>query len=225
MLSFIDVEASGLGAGSYPIEVGIALPDGSTHCTLICPPKDWTHWDESAERLHGISRESLLLSGRSPIDVAMMLNELLGETVVYSDAWGNDACWLAKLFDEAGVTQRFRVDSIVSVMGAEELDLWVYAKEQAERQLFLRRHRASNDALILHRTYSMIKNDELVKPIVANCRASNSGENIVDIDTVRATNEDAEKRRKSGDRCLDRQIESADDEQLLALLEQKQLQY
>ena len=26
----LDVEASGFGAGSYPIEVGIAMPDGTT---------------------------------------------------------------------------------------------------------------------------------------------------------------------------------------------------
>ena len=27
----IDVEASGFGKGSYPIEVGVVLPDGSRH--------------------------------------------------------------------------------------------------------------------------------------------------------------------------------------------------
>ena len=225
MLNFIDVEASGLGSGSYPIEVGVALADGSTHCTLISPPNDWTHWDESAEELHGISRESLLLSGRAPIDVAMMLNELLDNKTVYSDAWGNDACWLARLFDEAGVKQRFRVDSIVSVIETELLDLWVYAKEQAERKLFLRRHRASNDALILHKTYSMLKNDELVTPILAHCRADGEVRNVVDIDVVRASNNEAETRRLASETALDRQIEVADEEQLLSLLEKKQLQY
>lgn len=225
MLSFIDVEASGLGSGSYPIEVGVALEDGTTHCTLICPPSSWTHWDESAEQLHGISRESLLLSGRSPIDVAMMLNELLGERVIYSDAWGNDACWLARLFDEAGVTQRFRIDSIVSAMNCDQLGLWSYAKEQAERQLFLRRHRASNDARILHKTFSMLVNEELTAHMVAKCRAESSARNVVDIDAVRATNQDVEARQLSGEKGLDRQIVNADDEQLLSLLEKKQLQY
>lgn len=225
MFSFIDVEASGLGSGSYPIEVGVALEDGTTHCMLICPPSSWTHWDESAEQLHGISRESLLLSGRSPIDVAMMLNELLGERVIYSDAWGNDACWLARLFDEAGVTQRFRIDSIVSLMNCDQLGLWSYAKEQAERQLFLRRHRASNDARVLHKTFSMLSDEELTAHLVAKCRAESRAQNVVDIDRARLTKQDVDATQLSGEKGLDRQLVNANDEQLLSLLDKKQLQY
>jgi hypothetical protein len=33
----IDVEASGFGRGSYPIEVGFVLPDGEAVCTLVRP--------------------------------------------------------------------------------------------------------------------------------------------------------------------------------------------
>tara|TARA_B100000809_G_scaffold12879_1_gene11818 strand:- start:1149 stop:1406 length:258 start_codon:yes stop_codon:yes gene_type:complete len=33
----IDVEASGFGAESYPIEIGIALAEGSKYCALIIP--------------------------------------------------------------------------------------------------------------------------------------------------------------------------------------------
>jgi hypothetical protein len=44
----IDVEASGLGHGSYPIEVGFALADGETHCRLIKPEEDWQHWFEAS---------------------------------------------------------------------------------------------------------------------------------------------------------------------------------
>ena len=40
----IDVEASGFGVGSYPIEVGVAFPDGGTQCYLIKPEHDWIHW-------------------------------------------------------------------------------------------------------------------------------------------------------------------------------------
>lgn len=225
MLNFIDVEASGLGSGSYPIEVGVALADGSTHCTLVRPADDWTHWDKTAEELHGISRESLLVSGRAPIDVAMMLNEILAGQTVYSDAWGNDACWLARLFDEAGIAQRFKVDSVVSAVETELLDLWSYAKEQAERKLFLRRHRASNDALILYHTYSMLKNDELVTPILARCRADGDVRNVVDIARVRPDNNSVEARHAALEATLDHQIDAANQEQLLDLLDKKQLQY
>jgi hypothetical protein len=41
--SILDVEASGFGAGSYPIEIGYISGDGSSYCTLIRPAPTWTH--------------------------------------------------------------------------------------------------------------------------------------------------------------------------------------
>ena len=52
----IDLEASGFGRGSYPIEVGLCLGDSSSHCFLVRPEEDWQHWDPEAEKVHGISR-------------------------------------------------------------------------------------------------------------------------------------------------------------------------
>lgn len=46
----IDVDASGFGDTSYPIEVGVALEQGRKFCTLISPAPERTHWDEAAER-------------------------------------------------------------------------------------------------------------------------------------------------------------------------------
>ena len=46
----IDVEASGFGGASYPIEIGVALDDGHKYCALILPEPEWTHWDAAAER-------------------------------------------------------------------------------------------------------------------------------------------------------------------------------
>jgi hypothetical protein len=39
----IDVEASGFGGTSYPIEIGVALDYGHKYCTLIHPEPGWTH--------------------------------------------------------------------------------------------------------------------------------------------------------------------------------------
>ena len=83
----IDVEASGFGKGSYPIEVGLALSDGSRHCYLIAPARNWTAWDDEAEEVHGIRRETLTTYGRPLQDVAWRLNELLRNKTVYT-AWG-----------------------------------------------------------------------------------------------------------------------------------------
>ena len=236
MYNFIDLEASGLGVGSYPIEVGVALENGGTNCTLICPPHEWKHWDASAEALHGISRQTLLLNGRSPLKVAMLLNEWLAGEVVYSDAWGNDACWLARLFDEAGVMQRFRVDSIVSILAPEQLDLWAYAKEQAERNLFLKRHRASNDALILQLTHALLQEGdlsykELVERAELQLRSQDLGsageraEKVVNLQAVRAIHQDVQARQIGRDLSLEHKLGKVSDDQLLDLLEKKQLQY
>ena len=51
----LDIEASGFGRDSFPVEVGFVLPDGETFCTLIRPAAGWTHWDDSAERLRGMT--------------------------------------------------------------------------------------------------------------------------------------------------------------------------
>ena len=48
--TIIDVEASGFGPYSYPIEIGVALDNGDKYCTLILPAPAWTHWDEEAEK-------------------------------------------------------------------------------------------------------------------------------------------------------------------------------
>mgnify|MGYP006214889061 FL=1 len=156
MYSFIDVEASGLGVGSYPIEAGIALPDGKTKCMLICPPPQWTHWDIHAEELHGISRESLLVNGRSVLQAAMLLNEWLAGQTVYTDAWGNDSCWLAKLFAEAGVVQRFMLDSVVTLLDQTQQDAWHPTKDRIIEESGILRHRASNDALVVQKTVTSL---------------------------------------------------------------------
>ena len=148
----IDVEASGFGPGSYPIEVGVALEDGSTRCFLIRPASGWTHWDIEAEHMHGISRELLLSHGQSVREVAEQLNELLLYKLVYSDAWGHDQSWLALLFDTAGLPRRFRMESLRRLLDEEHLDHWYTEKATALNDLKNVRHRASNDALMLQRT-------------------------------------------------------------------------
>jgi hypothetical protein len=103
----IDVEASAFGAGSYPIEVGVAMPEGSSYCRLIRPQPNWTHWDDDSEKVHGISREILRSHGKPVLEVAEELNRLLEGEVVYSDGWGYDQTWLSLLFDQTDIVQRF----------------------------------------------------------------------------------------------------------------------
>lgn len=149
----IDLEASGFGGNSYPIEVGFALPDGRLECTLIRPEPEWTHWDESAYSVHGISRELLLAFGKPVDQVALWLNKQLKGMTVYSDAWGHDYAWLAVLFDAANMAPSFKLDHLASIMPECEAARWNELHQEIELELGLKRHRASNDALMLQRTW------------------------------------------------------------------------
>lgn len=153
---FVDVEASGFGRGSYPIEIGVALGDGETNCMIIQPEPDWLHWDKQAELLHGISRETLETFGRAPVEAAIMLNEVGQGQLMYSDAWGNDSCWLALLFERAGVEQQFKLESVRSLLTEQQVVLWHQVKADIIRNSSFARHRASNDAWVLQQTYCQI---------------------------------------------------------------------
>jgi hypothetical protein len=145
----LDVEASGFGRNSYPVEVGFVMPDGRAVCTLIRPLPEWTHWDEAAHRLHGITREMALLHGRSPLAVAELLNSELAGLTVYSDGWGHDYAWLATLFEAAHVQPRFRLEHLRVLLDETQIPAFDAARAQAREELHVERHRASNDARTL----------------------------------------------------------------------------
>jgi hypothetical protein len=153
----IDIEASGFGRLSYPIEVGWALADGRTGCLLVRPPAHWTHWDTAAEQLHGIDRSTLLRHGHEPVEVALRLNAELGGQVVYSDAWAHDYPWLAKLFDEAGLAPAFKLDAAASLFGETLMGQLDQAHQAAFTELAVTRHRASNDARALQRALQALE--------------------------------------------------------------------
>lgn len=153
----IDIEASGFGKGSYPVEVGYVLPDGRRYCTLIRPQPEWTHWDAAAERLHRIPLSVLRTRGRAPAEVCARLDADLGGRTVYSDAWSHDLSWLHRLYDAAGSTPAFRLESVRALLDETELSAWHPAREAVMRDLRGERHRASVDALAVQRALCRLK--------------------------------------------------------------------
>jgi hypothetical protein len=154
--SIIDLEASGFGRDSYPIEVGFVLSNGNSFCSLIKPAEGWDRWDESAAQVHGITQEILLKVGKPVPEIAQIMNQQLSGETIYSDAWGNDSSWLGLLFDEAEVPMKFRMDSIRSLLTEEQAAVWHETKERVIETTPLKRHRASSDAAILQITYEMV---------------------------------------------------------------------
>ncbi len=157
LLNTIDLEASGFGKGSYPIEIGYALDNGDIYCSLISPEQDWKKWDCSAENIHGITREILLEHGKSITQIAHDLNERLSGLTLYSDAWANDSSWLGLLYDSADIIQRFKIESIRYRMSEEQSALWHEVKQEVIESSQLKRHRASSDAMILQKTFDLLQ--------------------------------------------------------------------
>lgn len=157
MHNTLDIEASGFGRHSYPIEIGYVLDDGEAWCTLIKPLPEWTHWDEAAARLHGITRAALERHGRTPQTVARALNRALVGRTVYCDGWAHDYAWMAALYEAAGLSPNFRLESAAVLLPADGLDRLGPARQRAQTSLGLARHRASGDARLLQRALSDLR--------------------------------------------------------------------
>ncbi len=154
----LDVEASGFGRNSYPIEVGYVLPTGHTYCTLIKPEPEWTHWDEQAAHTHHIPRGLLFERGMSATLVAQKLNADLRGQTVYSDGWANDYSWLGALFNVAEIYPTFKLENLRSLLTENEAEQWHIVKAEVSAERGAQRHRASSDARLLQLTFARLRN-------------------------------------------------------------------
>lgn len=155
-LAFIDFEASGLGARSWPIEVGWAFEDGAGESFLVSPAPDWSmeFWDPKAERLHGISALMLSDLGVSAAAACDRIGAALGPCAVYSDAPDWDGFWLMRLYDAAGQRPPIRLRDFRQLMPDLTAEARAAFLQRADR-LAPRRHRAAEDALHLATLYKL----------------------------------------------------------------------
>ncbi|MEH6712091.1 MAG: hypothetical protein V7733_12830 [Paraglaciecola polaris] len=149
----LDIEASGFGADSYPIEVGVALNSDSRFCRLIRPANGWLHWSEEAQSLHGISRQMLNEKGAPVHQVCIELNQLLVGKTAYSDGWVVDSPWLSRLFESAGMKMEFELSQLEIILNEQQMNNWHVTKSRILTQTQALRHRASHDAAIILQTY------------------------------------------------------------------------
>lgn len=140
---FFDLEASGLSAASYPIEVAWKCPEtGDSDNFLINPDTvtAWEYWDEFAEELHGIDLERLQSEGISAVEACLRLNEALSGKTLISDALEFDSFWIRRLFEAGCVKQAFRLSGLDQLLTSEQLIQYHFiARSQ------FRRHRAMSD--------------------------------------------------------------------------------
>ena len=154
----IDIEASGFGGDSYPIEIGLAFSAKQRFCRLIRPQADWLHWSEEAQALHGISRAVLVDKGVNVNRVCLELNQLLDTKTVYSDGWVVDSPWLNRLYESAGISRSFKISALEMILNEHQMALWHPTKDRLFAISTHRRHRASHDAAIIQMTYLETRN-------------------------------------------------------------------
>ena len=101
MIAFLDIEASGLGEGSYPIEIGWAFPFASSKngSFLVKPEPHWTHWSMASQDVHGIRREVLDVRGIPVEEGRAIVDRLLSKAEIYVDNPPSDRAWFAGLYE------------------------------------------------------------------------------------------------------------------------------
>ena len=100
---FLDFEASSLSKHSYPIEIAWVFEDGRSRSLLIAPEPNWTDWSETAEGIHGISRDKLADEG---VRVSLVVQEMmatLSDHDLYASSPSWDGKWLSVLLRAGGV--------------------------------------------------------------------------------------------------------------------------
>lgn len=154
--TFIDFEASSLDLiSSYPLEVGLCYPDGTTESWLIKPHVLWLDWSESAEKIHGLTRSQLIEEGIEVSEAAEKLNSRLGD-IVYCDAWTFDSFWLYRLYKAAKIKPTFQLESIAAVLDEKHIGSWQKSRDEVIKSNRIKAHRAANDALILHKIWKKL---------------------------------------------------------------------
>jgi hypothetical protein len=155
-IAFIDLEASGLSARSWPIEVGWCFVGGAPQARLIRPAEQWSlgDWSKEAEALHGVSHQTLLKEGADPKEVCEALNATLAGKAVYSDAPDWDGFWLYRLFQAAHARQRFALKDLGGLFDYAQSEKMDEIVAKAER-IAPRRHRAAPDVLHMRALYEL----------------------------------------------------------------------
>lgn len=157
-IAVLDIEASALGYRSYPIEVGLALIQGSqpirSWSSLIQPTSMWMdvgNWSSASAEVHGIPFDLLLEEGKPVREICDWLNAALANTVVLTDAPDHDQSWLATLFNAADSGQAFSLrdyDALAGTLTAEQLGRHTRILDRDRAP-----HRAGEDALRLASAY------------------------------------------------------------------------
>lgn len=149
---FFDIEASCLGDGTYPIEVGI-VGEGLSYEALIKPHADWVAWSSQSQKIHGISKKKLEKEGKSIEDVCHEINKMFKGKTIWSDS-KFDPFWLEILFDKAKIEMQFVSKNVTFIIDKTLIAKLAFELPQGDRVV----HRALADAEDLRDAWARVCN-------------------------------------------------------------------
>jgi len=161
---FLDLEASSLDDGSFPIEIAWIDAQGLGETYLIQPQWNWTDWSPASEKIHGISRAELVRDGQPAAEVAHRASDALDGHLLCSDNPAFDQYWLGMLLHVIDRPPLAMVD-LIAVLRAE-IDsapdheaaiqhLLRTIEDESRRQRV--RHRALPDAEGMHWCWQQVR--------------------------------------------------------------------
>ncbi|MBB4867593.1 hypothetical protein HNP46_006507 [Pseudomonas nitritireducens] len=139
--NFMDLEASGLLNGSFPIEVGVSS-DGYEYESLIAPQPDWKLWDKAAEAIHGRARHELILHGVPCKGIVHDLNGMYEGKLIWVSS-SHDIAWLQMIYSASEAEPTFGVAKVYDFI---PVPLWQILKNRLPEP---DRHTALRDARAL----------------------------------------------------------------------------
>lgn len=179
---FTDIEASALGAGSFPIEIGWAGVDLVPHHFLIKPHQTWTKefWNPESEKVHNISWEQLMEEGINPKEAAERVIDAFRQKLIISDNPSYEAKWFLRLFEAVDIKADFvfrnHFDEVMTYIrdlyeawgeaaNIEGTGRWenvqkIIGVTEAVMRTFPHTHRASDDAVQLAATFKILVDPE-----------------------------------------------------------------
>ena len=156
---FVDLEASGLGRESYPIEVGWSVDDEQEPASfLVRPATSWRFDDftEAAQAIHNILYERLISHGIAVETACRRLDAAWTGAVLVSDNPAADGGWLNRLYQAASRPYPWRLvdfdvlDAALAIQYGGGYEKLAAILNDADRHWPVP-HRAGPDAQRLHK--------------------------------------------------------------------------
>ena len=152
----VDIEASSIEEGSFPIEVGWCIDDDSPPVSfLISPDPGWDTtfgWSPISQAMHGITLEDLRRDGIDVVSAAGRIEAAFSHRRVVSDNPEFDDFWLSLIYEAAGISKGWTVghveDAYRSAVRANPVDAKTFVRgHDAVERAYPHPHRAGPDAL------------------------------------------------------------------------------